>query len=172
MVDPDRRRPTTTTTRCCNRAVFVRYQSVDISTEISEIWVQESNLSNHVWQNHLFPWAKAPPATSDSRLWERNVSIVEEKSISGADSQNSERRGRVPPPPLWRKTSLFRRWSIQHCGRLRGAKWSNVNVSKYRIKEHLTKRLSGRLEGLGSNKNVLKKGGHGPLGPSPKSAHV
>ena len=50
---------------------------------------------------------------------------------------------------------------------------SNVNVSKDRIKEHFIKRFSGRLEGLGSNKNVLKKGGggRGPLGPSPKSAH-
>ena len=86
-------------------------------------------------------------------------------------SRKFRRGGRVttlpppPPPHLWMKTSLFRRWSVQHCGRIRGAKLSNVNVSKDRIKEHFIKRFSGRLEGLGSNKDVLKKGGRGPSAP-------
>ena len=41
---------------------------------------------------------------------------------SGADPENSERGSRVSHPPLRMKTSLFRRCSTQHCGRIRDAK--------------------------------------------------
>ena len=65
----------------------------------------------------------------------------------------------LPSPPL------FRRCSIQYCGSIRYAKLRNVNVSEDRIKEQFIKRFSGRLEGLGSYKNVFKtqdiKGGVG-----------
>ena len=63
---------------------------------------------------------------------------------SWADPENSERGGRVPhPPPYPRmKTSLFRTCSIQHCGRIRDAKESNVKVSEDRMKEHFIKRFS------------------------------
>ena len=78
----------------------------------------------------------------------------------GADPEYSERGARVlTPPPLSMKTSLFRRWSIQHCGCIRGAKWSNVSVSEDRIKEHFIKRFSGRLTGLGLVQKRFEKGG-------------
>ena len=47
-----------------------------------------------------------------------------------------------------------------------------TSLARFAITEHFIKRFAGRLEGLGSYKNVLKKGGHGPLGRSPKSAYV
>ena len=43
--------------------------------------------------------------------------------------------------------------------------------AKDRIKEHFIKRFSAQLDGLGSYKKCLKKGGRGPLGPSPNSAY-
>ena len=70
---------------------------------------------------------------------------------SGADPENSERSGRVPHSPPRMKTSL----QPADC--------------------MIITTLEKRLEGLGSYKNVLKiqekKGGGGPLGPSPKSAY-
>ena len=87
-------------------------------------------------------------------------------------SRKFRKSGPSPPslPPL-NETSLFRRCSIQHCERIRDAKLSNVNVSEDRIKKHLIKRFLGRLKGLRSYKNVLKKdgggGGHDPLTPWP-----
>ena len=72
-------------------------------------------------------------------------------------------RKRGPSPPLpGMKTSLFRACSIQHCGRIRDVKWSNVNVLEESIQEHLIKRFPGRLEWVESYKNVLKKGGAPP----------
>ena len=47
-----------------------------------------------------------------------------------------------------------------------------TDISEDRIKEHFIKRFSGWLEGLGSYKNALKKGGGGSLGPSPRSAYA
>ena len=70
--------------------------------------------------------------------------------FSGADPQNSERRGRVPHSPPRMKTLLQ-----PDC----------IIITT----------LEKRLEGLGLYKNVLKiqeeRGGRGPLGPSPKSAN-
>ena len=70
-----------------------------------------------------------------------------------ADPENSERMGRVPHSPPRMKTSLQ-----PDC-----------------IIIIIITTLEKRLEGLGSYKNVLKiqekKGGRGPLDPSPRSAY-
>ena len=58
---------------------------------------------------------------------------------------------------------------MQHCGRLRNAKKSNVNVSEDRIKEHFIKRFSKQNHSVSGKKGG---GGRGPLGPSPKSAYA
>ena len=42
-------------------------------------------------------------------------------SSAGADPENSERGGRVPHTFSRMKTVFFRRYSIQHCGRIRDA---------------------------------------------------
>ena len=72
-------------------------------------------------------------------------------------------------PPVWKLHFSGSKCSIQHCGRIRNAQQSNVNVSEDRIKEHFIKRFSGRLEGLGLYKAFWKC--RGPLGQSPKSAY-
>ena len=95
------------------------------------------------------------------------------KDKTRGGSRKFRKRGpSLPPPPLSTPLHPVSVWSRQHCGHIHDPKWSNVNVSEDRIKEHFIKRFSGRLEGLGSCENVLKKGGRrGPLGPSPKSAY-
>ena len=60
-----------------------------------------------------------------------------------------------PPPPLECKLHF----SGDGAYSIRGAKWSNVNVSEDRNTEHFIKRFARRLERLWSYKNVLKKGG-------------
>ena len=82
--------------------------------------------------------------------------------MAGADPENSERGGRVSPPPPERK--------LQFSGH---AAYSIVGVfvmqSKvtFRKTEHFIKRFSKQNHSVSGR----KKGGRGPLGPSPKSAY-
>ena len=67
-------------------------------------------------------------------------------AISRGESKKFRRRGPSNPPPpsipTRMKASLFRTYCIQHCGRIRDAKLSNVNVLRDRMKEHFITRFS------------------------------
>ena len=84
----------------------------------------------------------------------------------GVDPENSERGGHVPhPTPLRIKTLHFGTCSIQHCERIRDAKYSNVNVSEDRIKDHFIKWFSKQNNCIGSGetfRKYKKKGGPQP----------